>query len=295
MMNHNAALIVEGGGMRGAYVTGVLDFFLENSIQFSACYGVSAGAGHACSYLSNQKGRAIRVNTQYIANPRYAGFRTLLKTGDFFDSQFIYETLPASVDPYDYDAFSANSTKFFAVATNLETGAPEYFPIRDLKVDMRKVVASSSLPFLSRIVTIDGKHYLDGGVSDSIPFKKAQADGYKKIVVILTRDISYKKKPFQFKKLLQLKYGKFPKFVEAVLNRANKYNQTLEEIKTAEKKGDIFVIRPSEELRVGRLERNKAKLQNLHSLGFKDAFNEKQSLLNYLSGAIPKELQDSDD
>lgn len=283
MMNNDTALIVEGGGMRGAYVTGVLDFLLENKIQFGACYGVSAGAGHACSFLSEQKGRAIRVSTEYLTDARYVGIRSLLKTGDFFESQFIYDTIPKKIDPYDYETFSKNPTKFFAVATSLETGKPEYFLIKDLLVDMPKVVASSSLPFLSKTVFIDNKPYLDGGVSDSIPFKKALQDGYKKTVIILTRDIHYRKKPFKFKKLLQWKYGKYPLFIKTMLERANNYNQTIEDIITKEKEGKIFVIRPSEELHVGRLERDKEKVKALHTLGFSDASRQKQALLNYLS------------
>lgn len=287
MENNNSALILEGGGMRGAYVTGVLDFFLENNIEFDACYGVSAGAGHACSFLSKQKGRAIRVNLNYLTNPKYAGFRSLLTTGDFFGCKFIYEKVPNELDPYDYEAFRNNPTHFYAVATSLETGKAEYFHLQDLKKDMIKVVASSSLPFLSRIVTIEGKPYLDGGIADSIPFKQALNDGYKKIVVVLTRDENYRKKPFKFKKILQWKYGKYPLFVEAMLKRAENYNKTLEEIRTAEERGEIFVIRPSKELKIGRLEKDKEKIKALHSLGFSNATQKKDSLLNYLFSNIP--------
>lgn len=152
---------------------------------------------------------------------------------------------------------------------------------------MIKVVASSSLPFLSRIVTIEGKPYLDGGIADSIPFKQAINDGYKKIVVVLTRDENYRKKPFKFKKILQWKYGKYPLFVEAMLKRAEKYNKTLEEIRTAEERGEIFVIRPSKELKIGRLEKDKEKIKALHSLGFSKATQKKDSLLNYLFSNIP--------
>lgn len=188
-----AGLVVEGGGMRGVYAAGVLDFFMEKDLYFTNNYGVSAGACHLCSYLSKQNKRAFRVNVDYLQDKRYCSVRSLIKTGDLFGAEMLYDIIPNQLDLFDYDAFKNNNANFYSVITNINTGKPEYIKINDLKNDIIYIRASSSLPFLAQNVKIKDEYYLDGGISDSIPIKKSIDDGNKKNVVILTRDKTYRK------------------------------------------------------------------------------------------------------
>ena len=187
--DNQIGLILEGGGMRGLYTAGVLDFFLDKNIEFSSCYGVSAGAAHCCSYLSKQRERAFKASTEHLSNRNYASVYSLITTGDYFNSDFVYRKLPEELNPYDYEAFSRFEGEFYAVVTDCQSGQAEYKQIHDMKKDMDVIRASCSLPFLSKKVMIDGKAYLDGGVSDSIPLRKSMEDGNQKNVVILTRDV----------------------------------------------------------------------------------------------------------
>ena len=265
------ALILEGGGMRGAFTAGVLDVFLEEGLQFSACYGVSAGACHCASYLSGQKGRAFRVSSEYLDDNRYASMESLLRTGDFFGVDMVYRKIPEELDPYDYEAFSKYQGKFYVVVTNCDTGQAEYLPIWDMKKQINRLRASSSLPFFARVVRLNGIPYLDGGISDAIPLAQAERDGYRKNVVILTRDRSYRKKPSKVSVLLPLFYGRYPALCRAMAQRWKMYNREVEEVQRAEETESAFVIQPKEPVQIGRLERDKAKLQALYEEGYAKA------------------------
>ncbi|MDL2233372.1 patatin family protein [Ruminococcaceae bacterium OttesenSCG-928-L11] len=266
-----AGLILEGGGMRGAYTAGVLDCFLEEGIAFPSIYGVSAGACHACSFLSGQKGRALRTVTDYSRDKNYAGLYSLLKTGDFFGVQMIYRDIPQRLIPFDYDAFVANPAHFYVTVTNLVTGEPEYWDAADLRTDMIYVQASSSLPLLSRTVTIDGKPYLDGGIADSIPLARSILDGNRQNVVVLTRHKGYRKTSTSMKTLMRMKYRQYPAFVQRMCSRHIQYNNDLDLVEAEEASGNALVIRPQKPVEIGRLEKDPAKLKALHREGYEDA------------------------
>lgn len=284
-MYYDAGLVLEGGGMRGAYTTGVLDFLNENDIYFKDCYGVSAGAGNACSYLSGQKGRAIKVMVDFIGDKRYCSVRSLVKTGDMFGAEFVYYTIPKKLNLYDYDAFLHCQTNFIVVVTNVETGKAEYLPVRDLNKDMDKVLASSSLPLISRIKEIDGKKYLDGGIADSIPLRQSIKSGNSKNLVVLTRHSEYRKKPMSLAGAIKMNYRKYPYFVEANINRHNVYNSTLELIEREEKNGSLVAVRPRKPIEISRFEKNRDKLMQLHEDGYNDACAKKDEIFALLKSA----------
>lgn len=279
---YNAGLILEGGGMRGVYTAGVLDFFLDKNIEFSSCYGVSAGSCHACSFLSKQKKRAFSVNVDYLKDKRYASLYSLATTGDYFGAKMAYETIPEKLNLYDYEEFNKYKGKFFAVVTNCETGKAEYFQIKDMKKDINVIRASSSLPLLSRMVNINGRKYLDGGMTDSIPVKKSIEDGNIKNVVILTRDKKYRKSRNKLIRLMKIKYKKYPALVEAMAVRHIKYNKTLDLIEEEKKAGRLYVIRPHRPVEIGRLEKNKDKLTALYEQGYKDGEKHYRRLIKFL-------------
>ena len=229
---NKTGLVLEGGGMRGAFTTGVLDFFLDSldkEFSFHSCMGVSAGAIHACSFLSKQKGRGFETNIDYLEDEQYGSFKNLIKTGDLFDAEFCYKTIPEELNPYDYKTFEDNPTDFYAVVTNCRTGEAEYKKITDMHKGIYFVRASGSLPLVSRTVWIQKQPYLDGGIEDSIPIKKSEELGNEKNVVVLTRDRGYRKGPNKLIPMAHLRYGKeFPKLVEQMKNRHIRYNETLE-------------------------------------------------------------------
>lgn len=264
-------LVLEGGGMRGLYTAGVLDFFIDHNLYTDGVIGVSAGACHACSYASKQRGRAYRTNTDYIHDKRYMSMQSLIKTGDLFGAKFIYDDIPNKLDPYDYDTFHTSGIKLYAVCSNLETGKAEYIPCINMHHDVIYVRASASLPLLAKTVEIDGKKLLDGGVCDSIPIKYFQELGYQKNIVILTQCKEYRKGKNNLLPIIRKTYKKYPKFVKAMENRHIEYNKTLDELSLMEKEGSVFIIRPSTPVEISRLEKNVDKLKALYNQGYQDA------------------------
>ncbi|MBO1514483.1 patatin-like phospholipase family protein [Metabacillus bambusae] len=282
-MMTEAGLVLEGGGMRGIYTAGVLECFMERDLYFPYVIGVSAGACFGASYLSRQKGRNRKVNIDYITHPNYLSFQNFLKHRQLFGMDFLFDEMPKRIVPFDFDMFYRGSEEFVIATTDCHSGLPLYFNREDYGKDLLTIIrASSSLPFIAPIVEYNGKALLDGGIVDSIPIKKAERDGNKKNVVILTKEGSYIKKKSNIRWLLNRSYREYPKLIEAVLTRYEMYNETVAYIEKQEKNGSVFVIRPSNNLKVGRIERNPKKLEQLYSLGMQDATREFARLKSWL-------------
>ena len=261
-------LVIEGGGMRGIFAAGVLEYLLDNDIKVDYVIGVSAGACHGCSYVSGQKGRAFAVCTDYMDDPRYGSVQSLLKTGDYFGKKFMYHTIPEELNPVDNESFKKSGIRFEVGVFNCNTGKSEYPEIKDMFEDVDWIAASASLPLFARMVDIGGYQYMDGGLSDSIPVKHAQEIGCDKVIVILTRERGYRKAASKSIPLIKAKYKDYPKLIEALKRRHTVYNETLEYIDGEEKKGNVFVIAPVKDLGVGRLEKDRNKLKNAYLEGY---------------------------
>jgi len=274
-----AALVLEGGALRGLYTAGVLDVFMENDIKIDTIFAVSAGALFGINYKSNQIGRALRYNLKYAHDKRYMGLYSLFTTGDIMNREFCFKKLVYDLDPLDFETYNKSNIEFYAVVTNLETGNPEYIEIKDAKKDMEYLRASGSMPFVSNPVEINGNKYLDGAVSDPIPLKKALEMGYEKIIVVQTRPADYIKTkswlPFG------LVYTKYPEFVKTARNIYIKYNETLNLISEYEKDGKILVLRPSEKIKMRRVEKNLNKLQAIYDVGVKDCNENLRKIKDY--------------
>lgn len=282
-MEAAAGLVLEGGGMRGVYTAGVLDFFLDQNLYFQKGIGVSAGACHGCSYFCRQRGRAYRVSVDYLEDKNYCSIYSLVKTGDFFGAEMVYHTIPEQYDRLENQVFLESGADFYAVVTDCRTGLPVYHRMRDMYGDMEYIRASASLPLLSRMVEIQGELFLDGGIADSIPLRAFEGMGIEKNVVILTQPRDYRKKPNRLYSLMKLKYRKYPGLLRAVKNRHRVYNETLEHIARQEKEGKVFVIAPESGLGLGRLEKSKEKLQEAYNRGYRDAekaFGDLKQFLN---------------
>ncbi|MCF0221418.1 MAG: patatin family protein [Fibrobacter sp.] len=282
---NDVALVLEGGGMRGAYSAGVLDALHDEGIKFGAYAGTSAGATHLCNYLSEQRNRNFRLDTIHSQDKRYMSLRNWLFTGNYFNLKFCYHTVPEEIDPFDFETFARNAveTPFYAAASNVETGGAEYLVVRDLRTDMDAIRSSSSLALASSMVHYQGKKMFDGNTADSIPFEFMDSIGYKKQVVIAARPMGYTKGPNKLVPLYRLVYGRYPKFVEAVANRHTRYNKCLRTLCAWEKEGRSFVFRPSVNLKIGRVEKDASKITALYALGLKDA-KERMGLLKKFLG-----------
>lgn len=281
-MFYNAGIIFEGGGMRGAYTAGIIDALLEHDMNFEYCYGISSGATHATTYLSKQRGRAIQIVTDYIKDKRYFSIKNLIKTGNLFNVDFIYDTIPHELNPYDYETAKNNPAKFFVGVINMETSKGEFLRVKDIEEEYMKVCASMSLPLIANMVEIDGQRYLDGGISDSLPIQRSINDGNKKSVLVLTQDATYRKKLDKILPLVAIKYRKFPGFVHMVKTRHIRYNASLDQIAEEEKAGRAFVLRPKKPVKIGRLELNREKMLALYREGYEDGIEAMPRLKAFL-------------
>ena len=273
-------LVLEGGAMRGLYTAGVLDVFLENNIKVDGIIGVSAGVLFGVNYLSKQKGRAIRYNKKFAKDKRYMGMRSFLTTGNIINKDFAYYEIPFKIDVFDEETFEKSDTDFWATVTNIETGEAEYIKLEKPIDQMEVLRATSAMPLVSKIVEWDNKKYLDGGVSDSIPVEKCKSMGYDKIIVVLTRTIEYRKKKSS-SAIAKIKYKEYPKLIKTMENRYKKYNETVEKIIDMENKKEIFVIRPSKDLKIKRIEKDVDKLQAMYDLGVSDCKKQLEDLKEY--------------
>ena len=264
-------LVLEGGGMRGIFTAGVLDFFMKNNVTFNNIIGVSAGACHATSYVANQPGRSYDVSTKYLSDKNYCGLYSFLKTGDIFGAEMIYKTIPEKLDPIDFDTFNGNSMKMQAAVTNARTGRAEYPYIEDLRHDLLYVRASSSLPIVSKAVKIGDEEYFDGGVSDSIPIMQSESEGFKKNVIVLTQPRSYRKQPNKAIAIAKLILRRYPNVVAAMETRHIMYNAELDYIRKREADGTAFVIAPPSDLNLARVDKNVARLRNAYLIGYNEA------------------------
>lgn len=277
-------LVLEGGGMRGIYTAGVLDVLLENGIAVDGVIGVSAGAIHGSSYVSEQKGRSIRYYRKYCRDRRFMSFWSLLTTGSLVGEEFCYHEIPFQLDPFDFETFRNSKTAFYVTCTNLETGKGEYLRCTDLEQQMDYMRASASLPFVSKTVEVNGKKLLDGGVADSIPLAAFRKLGYQKNIVVLTQVKEYEKKP-QKLGIQALEYRKYPEFLKSIARRHKNYQKSRRLVEQLEQKGEVLAIYPSEELHIGRMEKDLDKIQMMYDLGRHDAETRMDEIREFLMGS----------
>ncbi|MCL2720999.1 MAG: patatin family protein [Treponema sp.] len=279
----NAALVLEGGGLRGTFTSGVLRRFTDDKLYFKYVIGVSMGACNAANYVSLQPERNRIVNTRYVRDSRYISYRRLFFGGDLFGMNFIFSEIPNKLIPYDLKTFLDNPMRCITVATDCLTGNALYFDKNDLGSDYLTVLkAASSLPFFAKPVEYGGTTLMDGGLSDAIPVRRAADDGFKKRVVILTRQKGYRKKPSRMPKFMLNRYKKLSGLLQNMETQYSRYNETIDHIEELEVKGEIFVIRPDTPPAAGRVERNVTKIYQTYDQGYKTACKCFSQLLEYL-------------
>lgn len=278
-------MVLEGGGMRGVYTAGVLDFFMDRDFYPDGIVGVSAGACHATSYISKQRGRNYRINTAYLKGDDYLSLKLLIKEGSLFGMDFIFHRIPEELDPFDFEAFQSAGIDFTVVATDVESGEAYYHIVKDSKQDIDYIQASSSLPLLSPMVEKQGRKLMDGGVADSIPIAYMIKRGYEKNIVILTRNADYRKGKNNLMPIIRHRYKQYPNFVKAMETRHIRYNETLRLLKHLEREGKVFIIRPTKPITISRVEKNTDKLYALYENGYRDAKDRYEDMLRFLGEA----------
>lgn len=254
--------------MRGMFTAGVMDEMLENSIPFEGIVGVSAGATFGCNYKSKQPGRVLRYNVRFKDDTRYMGLRTFLKTGDWVGSHFSYHVLPMELDPIDFETYKTNPMEFHVVCTDADTGKAVYHQIPEVNHhEIDWVRASASLPIVSKPVKIDNYRLLDGGMVDSIPLEYFQKLGYERNIVVLTQPKGFKKQCPKAMPLFKFLLRKFPAVANAWEKRHLMYNHELDYIDEQERLGNALLIYPDDELPIGRIEQDEAKMRNVYQMG----------------------------
>lgn len=278
-IDDKTGLVLEGGGMRGVFTCGVLDYMMDHAVWFPYGIGVSAGACNGLSYMSHQRGRAKFSNIDLLDKYHYIGIKHLWSKHSILDQELLYEHFPKEILPYDYEAYRANPACFEMVTTSCLTGRACYLKE---KQDPKRIIAiakaSSSLPYVCPIAYVDGEPMLDGGIVDSIPVMRAIELGYEKNVVVLTRNRGYRKKGKDMK-IPHFIYKKYPRLRVVLSKRCRAYNEQLDLVERLEDEGRIVVIRPEKPMEVDRIETDIKKLNNLYEEGYacaRKAFEEKQ-------------------
>ncbi|MDF2926001.1 MAG: phospholipase, patatin family [Paenibacillaceae bacterium] len=267
-------LVLEGGGMRGVYTGGVLECFLEHGIHIPYVVGVSAGACNAASYVSRQKGRNKRVTIDYVTHPRYVSLGNLFREGSIFGWKLIFDEIPNKLVPFDFDMFYQAPGQLWVGMTDAVTGETLYVEKSETRHRgniLAMIQASSSLPFVSKPVREDGRVLFDGGITAPIPLSKSIADGNSRHIVISTKPEGYRKTPFKHTWLAKGAYGRYPGLVDALARRYRVYNDSLEQAEEMEKQGHVILIRPTSVIEVGRMTKDKPRLEELYELGYRDA------------------------
>ena len=261
-------LVLEGGAMRGLFSAGIMDVMMENGITFDGVIGVSAGAAFGCNYKSRQPGRAIRYNKRFAKDKRYCSMQSFLRTGDLFGAEYAYHIVPNEYDIFDNETYEQNPLEFWLVCTDVETGQPVYKRCdKGGDVTFDWVRASASMPVVSKVVELEGYKLLDGGITDSIPLKAFQREGFKRNIVILTQPLGYEKKPSRFLPIIRMSLRKYPRVVEAMAMRHLMYNEELAYVEQEVRRGTTMAIYPDKPLPIGHISHDPAEMQRVYDIG----------------------------
>lgn len=281
---YSSGLVLEGGGLRAIYTSGVLDAFMENNIDFPYIIGVSAGSCNGVSYIGKNLHRMRDIYIDYAAcDDRYMSVKSIFKNGEYLNSDWIFGELSYDISPLDNDTYENSNTVMCVVATNAVNGEAEYFYPKEFRKECTVLKASCALPVATKAINIGKNYYYDGGIVDSIPLKHAYDDGCKKCVVILTQDRQYVKKPMEHKKAIRRILKKYPLTAEKVLVRHEMYNSQKEFIFEQEKLGNALVICPDEPLNCSTLERNRSKLEDIYNIGYRQGLENIERVKEFLS------------
>ncbi len=271
-----------GGGFRGIYACGVLDYCLDQNIRFDLGIGVSAGSANLASFLAGQRGRNYVFYTEYGLRKQYASMENFLRKRSFIDMDYVYGTLSNhdGESPLDCEALLKNPMEFIVVATNAVTGEAKYFDKRDIHQDEYDVLkASSSIPFVCKPYYIQGTPYYDGALGDPVPVEKAFALGCDRVIVLLTKPVNVRRTSQRDEKLAARIRKQYPAAAESLCQRANRYNEGVDAAQNYAKSGKVMIVAPDDTCGVNTLSRNPAKMKQLYEKGYADGEQVKSFVL----------------
>ncbi|MCD7796138.1 MAG: patatin family protein [Clostridiales bacterium] len=280
---YNCGLVLEGGGLRAVYTSGVLDAFMENSIKFPYVVGVSAGTCNGVSFIAGNLHRMRDIFIGYSSDERYMSLKSMVKNGEYLNTKWVFGELSYEMFPLDYDTYENSGVVFCVVATNAKTGKAEYFYPKSFRGNCNELTASCAIPVATKPVTIGDNTYYDGGLVDSIPLQKAYDDGCKECVVILTQDRQYMKSSIGHDKAMKKIIKKYPAVAEVTLDRHNMYNAQRSFVFDCEENGDAFVICPEKPLHCPTLEKDPAKLREIYNMGYRQGCENIDKVKEYIS------------
>ena len=279
----SSGLVLEGGGLRAIYTSGVLDAFIEHNIEFPYVIGVSAGTCNGVSFIGKDLHRMRDITLNYSSDERYMSVKSMIKNGEYLNSKWIFGELTYDISPLNYDEYEKAGAAMCAVVTNAETGDAEYLYPTSFREHCEELRASCALPIATKPVEINGNSYFDGGLSDSIPLKRAFDDGCEKCVVVLTQDREYTKKPIGHDRIVKRVLKKYPLAAKQILNRHNMYNKQREYVFEQEKLGNALVICPSEPLNCSTLNADTQKQKAIYELGYKQGLESIERVKAFLA------------
>ena len=277
---------MEGGGLRGLFTAGIMDVLMEHGIPFDGVVGVSSGACFGCNYKSKQAGRVLRYNLRYAHDPRYCSLWSLLTTGGIFGPRFAYKTLPLRLDPFDIETFDRNPMAFHLVTTDVFTGEAVYQRFDRFREEMLDwILASSSMPIVSKVVPIGHRLLIDGGIADSIPLHYFQQQGYGRNVVILTQPADYEKQPLSHRWLIHRNLRRYPALIAAWERRHEMYNAQLRYIAQQQSLGNTLVLCPDHKLPIGRISHSRRLMCETYAIGHTLAETQLPRICEFLAGS----------
>ena len=279
------ALCLEGGSLRGLFTAGVLDAFLDNELYIEYVNGVSAGSMNGMNYISRQRGRSKRINLKYLHDKRYISYKTMFKSRQIFNFDFLFEEISNNLDPFDWDTFKGMNQKYEVVATDVKTGESRYFDKDNCSDIVAAVKASASIPIMSKMIDVDKRKYLDGGISTSIAYKRAFELGYDRAIVVLTREDGYRKKPISKinERLYKSYFKPLPNLIEKLMTVPERYNMMQEEMDELANEGKLLIIRPPKKVTVQRIEKNLAKLESLYNEGYEEGLRNIERVKDFIT------------
>jgi predicted patatin/cPLA2 family phospholipase len=277
-------LVLEGGGLRGVYTSGVLRYFMDRGLFFPYVVGVSMGACNGANYISRQPERNRIVNIRYVNDRRYLSWARWLAGGELFGMDFLFDTIPNHLVPFDMETFRSSPQRHVTGVTDCITGEALFF---DQKAAGKEILAllraSCSLPFAAPPVRFRGRMLMDGGIAAPLPLSKSLQDGNRRHVLVLTRPRGYIKKTSRLMQLARIRYRRFPGLVRRLLTRAEDYNRTMDRIEKMVQSGTAFLIQPDSALQVGRVDTRKDRLYDAYDQGYADTVKAFRALSDFLS------------
>jgi rssA protein len=279
------AMCLEGGSLRGLFTAGVLDALLDNEVYIEYVNGVSAGSMNGMNYISRQRGRSKRINLKYLHDKRYISYKNMFKSRQIFNFDFLFDDISNKYDIFDWESFNDKAKKYEVVATDVITGESKFFDKNNCNDIISAVKASASMPVMSKMIDVEGRKYLDGGISTSIAYKRAFDVGYSKAIVVLTREEGYRKKPVnKINESIYKRYFKpLPNLVEKLMTVPERYNKMQEEMEELAKEGKLLIIRPQNKVTVQRLEHSSVKLEKLYNEGYEVGSKNIENIKNFIT------------